>query len=70
MERMTTADLAKEYLRLGGGRLSKIDDNQVSTRKWRHETPEAEAFWDEHIAPLPEKRREEVMTYLPSINRV
>lgn len=70
MEHRSTAELAKRYLDLGGGRLAKIDDNKISTRQWRHETPEAEAFWNEHIAPLAERRREDVMTYLPTINRV
>jgi hypothetical protein len=70
MEKTTTVKLAEEYLRLGGGRLAKIDDNQVSTRQWRHETREAEDFWNKHIAPLDEKQREDVMIHLPTINEV
>lgn len=70
MEETTTAKLAAEYLRLGGGRLAKIDDNKVSTRQWKHETREAEAFWNRNIACLDEERRDEVITHLPTINRV
>ena len=70
MEQTSTAQLAAEYLRLGGHRLAKIDDNHVSTRQWKNETREAEAFWNEHIAPLDEKRRDAVITLLPSINEV
>jgi len=70
MERTSSAELAAEYLRLGGGRLAKIDDNHVSTRKWEHESPAAEAFWNTHIAPLDERRRDEVISHLPTINQV
>lgn len=70
MEQTAAAKLAGEYVRLGGRRLSKIDDNQVSTRKWEHETPEAEAFWKNNIEPLDERHRQEVVTLLPSINTV
>jgi hypothetical protein len=70
MEQTSTAQLAEKYVRLGGGRLAKIDDNQVSTRQWKHGTREAEAFWNEEIAPLDEKRRDEVITHLPTINEV
>ena len=70
MEPTQTAKLAEEYLRLGGRRLAKIDDNHVSTRLWKHETREAEAFWNAHIAPLDEARRDEVITHLPTINPV
>ena len=70
MEETPTAKLAAEYLRLGGGRLAKIDDNQVSTRQWEHGTRAAERFWNEQIAPLDEKRRDEVITHLPTINTV
>lgn len=34
MEETPTAKLAAEYLRLGGARLAKIDDNKISTRQW------------------------------------
>lgn len=60
--------LAQEYLALGGKRLSKIDDNIVSTRQWDDEPGEAKRFWDEHVSTLPEKKRIEVETHLPSIN--
>jgi hypothetical protein len=70
MEQTSTAKLAAEYVRLGGGRLAKIDDNHLSTRQWKHETRAAEAFWNEHIARLDEKRRDEVITHLPTINQV
>lgn len=70
MEQTSTAQLAEKYLRLGGGRLAKIDDNLISTRQWKHGTREAEAFWNEQIAPLDEARREEVITHLPTINQV
>ncbi|UDF29565.1 UNVERIFIED_ORG: hypothetical protein LHK14_18945 [Roseateles sp. XES5] len=70
MERTPTAQLAADYLRLGGGRLAKIDDNQLSTRTWEHESPAAEAFWNAHIAPLDEKTRDEVISHLPTINTV
>ncbi|MDM9627674.1 hypothetical protein QTL95_17380 [Rhizobium sp. S152] len=59
---------AERYLALGGKRLSNIDDNIVSTRKWDDEPVEASRFWDEHIAALPEDRRIEVETHLPSMN--
>lgn len=60
--------LAERYLALGGKRLSKLDDNIVSTRKWDDEPAEASRFWEEHIASLPEDRRIEVETLLPSMN--
>jgi hypothetical protein len=62
------AKLAKQYLSLGGKRRSKLDDNLVSTRQWEDEPVEATEFWDEKIANLPEPRRTEVETHLPSIN--
>ena len=70
MEQTSTAKLAAEYRRLGGGRLAKIDDNHMSTHKWEHESRAAEAFWNAHIAPLDERRREEVISHLPTINQV
>lgn len=60
--------LAEEYLRLGGRRKSKIDDNIVNTRLWESEPPEADKFWTEHIQSLSEERRREVEIFLPSIN--
>ena len=70
MEQTPSAKLAADYVRLGGGRLAKIDDNHLSTRAWEHETPAAEAFWNAHIASLDEKRRDEVISHLPTINTV
>ncbi|HSX73619.1 hypothetical protein AB3G45_16605 [Shinella sp. S4-D37] len=70
MEQTTAASLAAEYLRLGGSRRAKIDDNHVGVRQWTQETPAAEAFWNDHIAPLDDRRRDEVITLLPTINRV
>jgi hypothetical protein len=60
--------LADEYLRLGGRRLAKIDDNIVSTRRWDGDDNEAEAFWQANIEPLPDKERHEVEVLLPTIN--
>lgn len=64
------AKLAEEYVRLGGTRRAKIDDDIVGVRKWEEEPLEAQAFWDKEIAPLAQKRREEVVTMLPTINSV
>ena len=69
MERTHSAKLAAHYLRLGGGRLAKIDDNQFATRQWEHESRAAEAFWNEHIASLDERSLAEVISHLPTINR-
>lgn len=67
---MTTASkkLADEYLRLGGHRLAKVDDSKVTTRLWEKDSPEAEAFWDKNIAPLPARERRDVEIHLPSIS--
>lgn len=64
----STKKLADEYLRLGGKRRAKVDDNIVSVREWEDDTPDAEAFWQEHIEPLDDKRRAEVELLLPTIN--
>jgi hypothetical protein len=64
------AKLADEYLRLGGTRRAKIDDNIVSVRKWEDEPKAAEDFWDARIAPLAKKRQDEVVTLLPTINAI
>lgn len=61
-------ELAEEYLRLGGRRKSKIDDNITDVREWKEDPPEAEAFWAAAIEPLDEERRKEVEFFLPSIN--
>lgn len=70
MQQTHAVELATEYLRLGGRRLSKIDDNHVTTRLWESEPPEAEAFWREKIEPLDERHQREVITLLPSICEV
>ncbi|MDI7864925.1 hypothetical protein MRS76_23640 [Rhizobiaceae bacterium n13] len=67
MEQTHAAELAQQYLRLGGRRLSKLDDNHVTTRMWERESAEAEAFWKENIEPLDESHQREVITLLPSI---
>ena len=61
-------DLATEYLRLGGHRLLVMDDNILSTNCWEPDSREAESFWNERIETLNPKRRNEVMSFLPSIN--
>ncbi|NKK98533.1 hypothetical protein GFM02_09660 [Rhizobium leguminosarum bv. viciae] len=68
MQTTRSKELAEEYLRLGGKRLAKIDDDIVKIRHWEDDTPEAEAFWQKHIEPLDDKRRVEVETHLPTIN--
>ncbi|MBY5647531.1 hypothetical protein HFO45_04505 [Rhizobium leguminosarum] len=68
MQTTRSKELADEYLRLGGKRLAKIDDNIVKIRHWEDDTSEAEAFWQKHIEPLDDKRRVEVVTHLPTIN--
>lgn len=69
-EKTPSLKLAEEYLRLGGQRRAKVDDNIVSTRKWEDESPEAAAFWRENVEPMDEKRRQEVEVHLPSISDV
>ncbi len=59
---------AMEYLRLGGQRLAKVDDDIVSTRTWDGEPPEAKAYWQANVEPLDEKGRREVALHLPSIS--
>jgi hypothetical protein len=65
---VTPSSLAEEYLRLGGTRMAKMDDNIVDTRKWSPEPAEAERFWDEKIARLDDKQRRDVESYLPTMN--
>ena len=67
-EKTPSLKLAEEYLRLGGSRRAKVDDNIVSTRKWESEPPEAETFWKENVEPMDDKRRQEVEVHLPSIS--
>ncbi|WP_037088578.1 hypothetical protein [Neorhizobium vignae] len=62
------ARLAEEYLRLGGKRKAKLDDNIVDTRLWDDEPDEAAAFWRAQIDSLPESKRREVETNLPNMN--
>lgn len=68
MERNDAAELAKEYLRLGGKRKSAADDNAMSTRLWQDEPEEAQTYWNANIGPLPAERRKEVESHLPSIS--
>lgn len=67
MEQTSAVDLAMEYMRLGGHKRVKLDDNHITTRQWEQDTPEAEAFWNKNIEPLDARRRQEVVTHLPSI---
>ncbi len=60
--------LAEQYRELGGRRVAVIDDNLGSSRDWDGDPPEAAAFWDENIAPLSDRERRDVETYLPSLN--
>lgn len=60
--------LAEEYLRLGGRRRAKVDDNSVSTRRWNDEPTLAATFWKERIEPMDEKQRREVELHLPSMS--
>lgn len=60
--------IATEYLRLGGRRRAKVDDNIVSSRSWENDPSEAEAFWREHVAHLPEKEQRDIIIHLPSIS--
>lgn len=57
----TSYRTAMEYLRLGGRRLAKVDDNIVSTRAWEDEPPEASAYWNSQVEPMDEKSQREVM---------
>lgn len=61
-------ELAMEYLRLGGRRRAVMDDNITDTRKWEPDEPDAEAFWQAHIASLPKAQRKQVEDHLPSAN--
>lgn len=60
--------IAMEYLRLGGRRLAKVDDNIVSTRSWEVEPAEAAEFWEAQVEPLDEKAQREIILHLPSIS--
>jgi arginine deiminase len=60
--------MATEYMRLGGRRLAKVDDNIVTSRTWEDEPKEAAAFWKAQVEPLDEKAQREVILHLPSIS--
>ena len=62
------AELAKEYQRLGGKRLAKMDDNIISNPKWEDEPAEASAFWKENVEVLSDKEQAEVVSHLETIN--
>lgn len=66
---MPSLRLAEEYLRLGGRRRVKVDDNHQHS-KVDDEPAMASSFWNEHIEPLDEKQRREVELHLPSISDV
>jgi hypothetical protein len=68
MQRTEAAELAREYLRLGGKRKSAADDNAMSTRLWQDDPEEAATYWRANIASLPANRRKEVESHLPSIS--
>ncbi|MBB3317924.1 MULTISPECIES: hypothetical protein [unclassified Rhizobium] len=60
--------LAEEYLRLGGKRRVKIDDDHQTVRVWEPDPPEAERFWHDRIERLEDRLRKDVEFFLPSIN--
>ncbi|NTH16441.1 hypothetical protein G6L99_30405 [Agrobacterium rhizogenes] len=68
MEENAAKALADEYIRLGGRRQLVMDHNNLTTRTWENDTPEADAFWIENINSLPDAYRREVLSFLPSIN--
>jgi hypothetical protein len=62
--------IADEYLRLGGHRRAVVDDNVLSIRHWENDTPEADTYWKQNIEPLDSDRREQVISFLPTINAI
>lgn len=62
--------IAEEYVKLGGRRRSKMDDNATSVRQWEDDTPEAEEFWKTRIETLSDEERVQVEKFLPSINAI
>jgi hypothetical protein len=64
----TSHKVAMEYLRLGGRRLAKVDDNIVSTREWEDEPAEAAEYWQAQVKPLDEKAQREIILHLPPIS--
>lgn len=63
-------NLADEYRRLGGTRIAVIDDNLGSSRDWDGDPPEAARYWNENIAPLSDRERRDVETFLPSVSEI
>lgn len=70
MQPTPSQSLAEQYVKLGGKRKSKMDDNATSVRKWEDDTPEAEEFWQSRIETLPKDERVQVEKFLPSINAI
>lgn len=68
MEETRSSKLASEYVRLGGKRKAKLDDNMTSLRHWEGDSQEAEAFWQNSIASLDADEQEQVIKLLPSMN--
>ncbi|MCM2293988.1 hypothetical protein NAC44_16810 [Allorhizobium sp. BGMRC 0089] len=68
MTKTKSRALAEEYLRLGGKRRVKVDDNITRARDWDEDPPEAERYWQERIAPLGKEERRDVEFFLPDIN--
>lgn len=68
MTKTMSKALAEEYLRLGGKRRAKIDDNLTQVRSWEEDPPEAERFWQERVAILADDERQDVEFFLPDIN--
>ncbi|WP_426131419.1 hypothetical protein [Pararhizobium sp. PWRC1-1] len=62
------AELAANYVKLGGTRRGKLDDNIIETRKWEDEPREASVFWRDQIETLSDDKRREVETNLPTMN--
>jgi hypothetical protein len=65
---MASLKIAREYLRLGGRRVAKVDDNSVSVRLWEDDPSEAESFWQARVEPLGEKERRDIAIHLPSMS--
>lgn len=61
-------ELADEYRRLGGRCVAVMDDSLGSSRDWDVHSPAADAFWRARIAPLSDRERRDVETFLPSLN--
>jgi hypothetical protein len=68
MPETEASKLAKQYLALGGRRKAAADDNVMSIRLWENEPAEAAEYWKREIASLPQERRKEVESLLPSIS--